>query len=51
MYGEDVVKAGKMIPLVISNEDIDYIIRILKSGERSGVLVDRVIETRKHEIK
>ena len=44
-------KSRKMIPLVISNEDIDYIIRILKSGERSGVLVDRVIETVKHEIK
>ena len=51
MHGEGVVKAGKGIPLVISNEDIDDIIRIIKSLERSGVLIDGVIETVKHEIK
>ena len=37
------VKAGKGITLVIVNEDMDDIIRIIKSLENSGVLIDRVI--------
>ena len=51
MHGEGVVKVGKGIPLVISNEDIDDIITTIKWLERSVALIDGVAETRKHEIK
>ena len=39
-----VARAGKGIALVITNEDADNIIRILKSLENSGVLIDEVSE-------
>ena len=38
-------------PLVISNENMDDIIRIIKSRETSSVLIDGVGETVKHKIK
>ena len=41
--------AGKRINSFISNEDEDNIIRIIKSLENSGVLIDRVSETVKNE--
>ena len=41
--------AGKRINSFISTEDEDYIIRIIKSLESSGVLIDRVSETVKNE--
>ena len=34
-----------------SNEDMNDIIKTIKSLEDSGVLIDRVNETAKHEIK
>ena len=37
--------------LFISNEDINDIIKMIKSLEDSGVLTDGVTETVKHEIK
>ena len=40
-----VIKARKGITVVISNENMDDIIRILKSLENSGVLIDGVSET------
>ena len=43
------VDAGKRINSFISNEDEDNIIRIIKSLENSGVLIDRVSETVKNE--
>ena len=46
-----VTKAGKGIILVISDEYMDDIIRIIKSLENSSVLTDWVSETLKHEIK
>ena len=46
-----VTKAGKGIILVISDEYMDDIIRIIKSLEISSVLTDGVSETLKHEIK
>ena len=45
------VRAGKWITLVVPNEDMDDIIRIIKSLENSGVFIDGVSETVKHEIK
>ena len=46
-----VAKAGKGITLVISNEDIDDIIKIIKSLENSGVLINGVTEIKKHKSK
>ena len=43
--------AGKAFTLLISNEDVNDIIKIIKSSEDSGVLIDEVTETVKHEIK
>ena len=45
------LKAGKGFTLFISNEDMDDIIKIKKSLEDSGLLVDGATETVKHEIK
>ena len=49
--GRGVVRAGKEITLVTSNEDIDDVIRIIKSLVNSGILLDRVSEIVKHEVK
>ena len=43
--------SGKETTLVISNEDMDDIIRMIKLQENSGALIDGVSETVKHEIK
>ena len=47
--GKRVARAGKEFTPLISNEDMDDIIRIIKSLEDSGVLIDGVTETVKHE--
>ena len=47
--GKRVAKAGKELTPLISNEDMDDIIRIIKSLEDSSVLFDGVTETVKHE--
>ena len=44
MCGKGVVRAGKGTALVISNEDMVDIIRIIKSLEDSGILIDGVSE-------
>ena len=49
--GKGAVTAGKGFTLFILNEDMSDIIKIIKSLEGSGVLVDGVTETVKHEIK
>ena len=46
-----VVRAGKRVALVTLNENMDDIIRIIKSLKNSDILIDRVSETVKHEIK
>ena len=43
------VRAGFI--LFISNKDMDYFIRIVKSLENSGLLIDGTTETVQHEIK
>ena len=45
------VRAGKGFTLFISNDDMDNIIRIIKSLENSSLLIDGVNETMKHKIK
>ena len=43
--------AGKWFTLFISNEGSNDIIKIINSLEDSGVLIDDIIETVKHEIE
>ena len=45
------VRAGKGFTLFISNDDMDNIIRIIKSLENSSLLIDGFNETMKHKIK
>ena len=51
MAGRGVVRAGKGIALVISNEQLPDIIRIIKSLENSGTLIDGISKTIKNEIE
>ena len=45
------MRAGKRFTLFISNEDMNDIIKFIKSLEDLGVVIDGVTETVKHEIK
>ena len=47
--GNEAVRAGKLFALYISKEDMNDIIKIIKSLEDSGVLIDGVSGTVKHE--
>ena len=47
MLGRGVRRVQKGIILVISNKDMDYLIRIIKSLEYSKILIDGVSETAK----
>ena len=49
LSGTGAVRAGKGFTLSILNEDMNGSIRILASPEDSGVLIDGVTETVKHE--
>ena len=51
MRERGVTRAQKVIPLTISNEDVNNIIRIIKPLKNLGVLIDGVSETVKREIK
>ena len=45
------MRAWKGLTLFVSNEDMNDIIKIIKSLENSGELIEGVIETAIHEIK
>ena len=49
--GAGVIKGGKEIILIISNEDMNDIITTVKLLGNSDVLIDRVSEALKHEMK
>ena len=49
--GKGAAKAEKGFNLFISNEDMNSIIKIIKSLEDSDVLIDGITETGKLEIK
>ena len=49
--GKGAAKAEKGFNLFISNEDMNYIIKIIKSLEDSDVLINGITETGKLEIK
>ena len=51
VIGKGAVRAEKGLALFISNEDMNDIIKIKKSLEDSGVLIDGVTEIIKHKIK
>ena len=46
--GEGAVRAGKVFDLFISNEDMNDFIKMIKSLEDSGLLIDGVTETVKY---
>ena len=45
------VRAGKVFTSFISDEDLNDVIKIIKSLENSGVLIDGVTEAVKHEVE
>ena len=49
--GKGAVRAGERFTLFILNEDMNYIIKIIKSLEDSNILIDGIAETVKHEMK
>ena len=49
--GKGAVRVGKGFTLFVLNEDVNDTIKIIKSLEDSGVLIDGVTETVKHEMK
>ena len=49
--GKGAVRAGKGFPLFIQNEDMNDIIKIVKLLGDSGILIDGITETVKHEMK
>ena len=49
--GKGAVRAGKGFTLFISTENMNDIIKIIKSLEDSGVSIDGVSETIKHKIR
>ena len=49
--GKEAVRVGKGFTLFISNEDMNYIFKIIKSLEDLCVLIDGVTKSVKHEIK
>ena len=51
MNGKGAARAGKGFTFSISNEDMNDIIKIIKSLESSCVLIDGVTETVKDDIK
>ena len=51
VIGWRILRAGKELSLVISNEDMNDIIRIIKSLENSGLSVDGINGTVKHKVK
>ena len=51
MREKGAVRARKWFTLLISNEAMNDMIKIIKSLEDSGVLIDGVTETVRHEIK
>ena len=49
--GTGAVRVGKGFILFISNEDVDDIIKIVKSLGNSGILIDRITKAVEHQIK
>ena len=49
--GKGTVRAGKVLTSFISDEDLNDVIKIIKSLENSGVLIDGVTEAVKHEVE
>ena len=51
MSGKEVLRAGKGLTLLILNEDMNGIIKIIKSLKDSDALIDWVTEAVKHKLK
>ena len=48
---KEAVRVGKGFPLFISNQDMNDIIKIIKSLDDTTVLIDGITKASKHEIK
>ena len=46
-----ILGSGNHITLIISNDDMQDLLKIVKSLEDSGILLDGIIETVKNEVK
>ena len=46
-----ILGSGNMLTLIISKDEINYIIKIVKSHEDSGLLLKEVTETVQNEVK
>ena len=51
LCGNSVIREVKGVIIVISNKDINDIIKIINPLENSGVIIDEFIETVKNQIK
>ena len=49
--GQKAGRTGRGFTLFISNGDMDDVIKIVESWEKSGIVIDGAIETVNHEIK
>ena len=49
--GTGAVRVGKGFILFISNEDVDDIIKIVKSLGNSGILINRITKAVEHQMK
>ena len=45
------LRSGNMKTLITSNDEIEYIIKIVKSLEDSGLLLKRIVQTVQNEVK
>ena len=51
IIGKGAVRVGKWFTSLIANEDMNNIIKIIKSLEDLNILIDGITETVKHEMK
>ena len=51
MFGSGVTKGARITILIVSNDEMDDILKIVKSLENSGLLLKGVSETIQHEAK
>ena len=46
-----ILGSGNHTTLIISNDDLNDLLEVIKSLEKNGILLDRITETVKNEVK
>ena len=46
-----ILVSGNHSTLIISNNDLNYLLEVFKSLEKNGILLDGITETVKHQVK